>query len=382
MQLKARHSTAQTLAVLHPVFALTGVLHAVGGALLPSLATTFRLSDSDSGLLFLLYFAGTSLGALFCRWNYARAMALGFAAMTACCLGVAAAGRPMLPVVFLVLGISVGVPMSAVSLFAGRNFAERCAPVLTFLNFSWSAGALAAPLLAAEVLRHHSYRAAYLLFAAASAVAAVLCGLMIEDAPEAVHPMTEARSFPAVRLIMIFAFAAFLQVGIENTVAAWLPTYALRMAGRGIVLAAASSAVYWAGFLASRGVSSLLLMHAEPMRVFRSAMVVALIAATLLVIAPSVAVRSVAMFLLGAALAPIYPLVIAGSFARFRRTSDSRWVLATAGFGGSVLPWLAGAISAHTGNLRMGMLTIPCALLIMILLLPALRGNRSAIAEG
>jgi fucose permease len=123
-------------------------------------------------------------------------------------------------------------------------------------------------------------------------------------------------------------------------------------------------------------------MHAEPMRVFRSAIVVALIAATLLVIAPAVAVHSVAMFLLGAALAPIYPLVIAGSFARFRRTSDSRWVLATAGFGGSVLPWLAGSISAHTGSLRMGMLTIPGALLLMIFLLPALRGNRSAIVEG
>ncbi|MGC2614364.1 MAG: MFS transporter, partial [Terracidiphilus sp.] len=57
-------SPARTLAILHPVFALTGVLHAVGGALLPSIAARFHLSDSTSGLLFLLYFAGTSLGAL------------------------------------------------------------------------------------------------------------------------------------------------------------------------------------------------------------------------------------------------------------------------------------------------------------------------------
>ena len=51
---------------LHPVFALTGVLHSIGGPLLPSLAATFHLTDSQSGFLFLAYFAGTSLGALLC----------------------------------------------------------------------------------------------------------------------------------------------------------------------------------------------------------------------------------------------------------------------------------------------------------------------------
>ena len=113
---------------LHPVFALTGVLHAVGGALLPSLAARFHLSDSTSGLLFLLYFAGTSLGALLCRGNYARLMTIGFAAMVCTCLAVAASPRPLLAPVFLLLGISVGIPMSAVTLFVGRNFPERCAP--------------------------------------------------------------------------------------------------------------------------------------------------------------------------------------------------------------------------------------------------------------
>ena len=38
MPSKIKTSSAGTFAILHPVFALTGVLHAVGGALLPSLA--------------------------------------------------------------------------------------------------------------------------------------------------------------------------------------------------------------------------------------------------------------------------------------------------------------------------------------------------------
>jgi hypothetical protein len=65
MRSGTRTSTRRTLAVLHPVFALTGLIHASGGPLLPSLVSTFQLNDSQSGLLFFLYYSGTSLGALF-----------------------------------------------------------------------------------------------------------------------------------------------------------------------------------------------------------------------------------------------------------------------------------------------------------------------------
>jgi FHS family glucose/mannose:H+ symporter-like MFS transporter len=372
-------SSAKTLAVLHPVFALTGVLHAVGGALLPSLAARFHLRDSTSGLLFLLYFAGTSLGALLCRGSYARLMTIGFAAMVCTCLAVAASPRPLLAPAFLLLGISVGVPMSAVTLFTGRDFPERCAPLLTFLNFSWSIGALAAPLIAARILTRYDYRAAYILFAIASAVAAIASGLILRDGPEPPRSSCDtSAATTAIKLIAVFAFAAFLQVGIENTVAAWLPTYALRMAGSGIALAAASTSFYWAGFLFSRGISSVLLLRADPMRVFRSAVVLAFTSAVFLEIAPSLTARSIAMFLLGASLAPTYPLVLAAFFARTRHTSDSRWILFTAGFGGSVLPWIAGFTSTHTGSLRAGMLTIPAALLIMAFILPILRQPQPA----
>jgi fucose permease len=55
-------------------------------------------------------------------------------------------------------------------------------------------------------------------------------------------------------------------------------------------------------------------------------------------------------------------------------------VLATAGFGGSVLPWLAGWISTHSGSLRVGILTIPAAMLLMIFVLPAMGAARPTIA--
>lgn len=362
------------------MFALTGILHVVGGALLPSIAMRFHLSDSDSGILFLLYYAGTSIGALLCRWNYARTITLGFVGVVACCLAVVASPRPLLPIAFLLLGVSVGAPMSAVSLFVGRAYPQRCAPMLTLLNFTWSVGALAAPLIAAQILVHHTYRAAYLLFAIMAAAAAITCGLLLNEVPEPGRQIRDAPAHSGLGFLLIFALAAFLEVGVENTAAAWLPTYALRTAEGGIALAAASSSVYWVGFLASRALCSFVLMRATPARVFAVAVFTAICSSSLLAAGTSPAGRSAAMFVLGAALAPIYPLVIAGSLSRVRHTSDSRWVLATAGFGGSVLPWLAGTISAHTGNLGMGMLVIPAALLLMIFVVPALRAARQPVA--
>src|SRR5215469_1164087 len=208
MSLAIKPSSGRMLGVLHPVFALTGVLHTVGGAVLPSLVARFHLSDSASGLLFLIYFAGTSLGALLCRTRYARTMTVGFAAMSGTCLAVAWSPRFLLAPVFLLLGISVGVPMSAVTLFIGRYFPERCAPLLTLLNFSWSVGALAAPLIAARILMHHSYRAAYILFAAASAMASLVCALTLRDAPERQRADDgSGTAIAALQLVIVFAAA-------------------------------------------------------------------------------------------------------------------------------------------------------------------------------
>jgi len=173
-------------------------------------------------------------------------------------------------------------------------------------------------------------------------------------------------------LIFVFAVATFLQVGVENTAAAWLSTYMLRIAGSGAVFAATLSTLYWVGFLVSRGFAALVLLYVKPAVVLFTTVTIALGAAVLLATAPSVSVGAIAMFLLGIALAPTYPLLIAQSFSRVRQVSDTRWILAASGFGGSVLPWLTGWISSRSGSIRAGIATIPAALLLMSLLLPFL----------
>lgn len=365
------HSPGRTLAVLHPVFALTGICHSIGGPLLPSLTAASRLNDNQSGLLLFAYYAGTSLGALLCGRHHVRNLTFGFVALTAACITVTLAPSPFLYPAFLFLGVCVGVPMTAVTMHAGRTFGARSAGPLIFLNFSWSAGALLAPLLAARLLLNHTYRAAYVILACASFVAAVACRLQLEESPEA--PLASAdpgsRNF---RFIALFALLTFLEVGIENTTGSWLATYLLRTSRTGAAWAAASSSLFWFGFLASRGLSSLLLLRIDAGRFLRVAMFTGLLAAIGLLAWPGSAMRVLAMALLGAALAPIFPLLLARFFAHARQSSDSRWVLSLCGFGGSVLPWLTGWVSAQSGSLRLGLITLPAALLLMISMLPVL----------
>lgn len=366
----ASRTSLRTLPVLHPAFALTGVFHAIGGPLLPSLAAQFHLTDVASGTLFLAYYAGTSLGALLCGRNYARSITLGFLALTFVCLGVAVSNRTGLYPLFLLLGVCVGIPMSAVSMLAGRIFGSHSAAPLTFLNFSWSIGALIAPLFAARVLFGHTYRSAYVILSAAAALAAFAGWLGLKDPPDEAPSSLRPSTVPAVRLIVLFAILTFLEVGIENTTISWLATYVLRTTGRGAAFAAGASSLYWWGFLASRGLSSVLLLRVNASRLLGSSMMAALLAGLVLIGFPGMAGHIAAMAVLGVALAPIFPLLLARFFASARHSSDSRWILAFCGFGGSVLPWLTGLISARCGSLRLGLVTLPAALLLMILLQP------------
>jgi fucose permease len=341
-------------------------------------AATFFLKDGQSGFLLFAYFAGTSLGALLCVHHHARSIVIGFLGVTCVCLLISVAESPFLYPLFLLLGVSVGMPMTAVSMLAGRMFGARSAAPLGFLNFSWSAGAFMAPILAARLLLAHTYRAAYIILAFIAAVAAVVCWFQLEDVPERAMFRSPTRA-TNLRVVILFALLTFLEVGIENTAGSWLTTYALRTTGGGF-LAAASTSFYWAGFLVSRGLSSLLLLRVDPKTLLRVAIGTAFVAAIVLVGLPGIADQALAMVVLGAALAPIFPLLLARFFAVAQTPSDSRWVLAVCGFGGSVLPWLTGWVSAGSGSLRLGLMTVPAALLLILFLLPLITASRFVAA--
>lgn len=380
--MRASASPRTMLFVLHPIFALTGVADAITGPMLPSLARSFRLTDSQSGVLLFCTFAGMATGALLCRGNYARVLTVGLCAMTLAFLGFCWVPRTVLYPVAFFLGASIGAPMTAVSLFAGRNYPTRRAATLTMLNFTWSAGAMLAPLLAARVLAVSSWHAVYLLLAGTAGVAAVAAGFTIHDSAETARTTPDSTGLRNLRVVALFAVFLFLEVGMETTFGAWISTYVLRVTLTSLTLAAASAALYWAGFLVSRGLSSLLLLRMNPDRLLWLALLMALGGATLLATTRSPVSMMAAILLLGVSLAPVFPVVLAAFFERARHSSDSTFILAVSGFGGSLFPWLVGWISSQSGSLRTGLWIGPVTLLAMIALLPVITIRRERQDTG
>jgi len=368
------------LPVLHPVFALTAFADAVAGPILPSLARSFHLSDGQSGLLLFWIFAGMASGALLCRGNYARILTAGFVALSITSFAFPLIVRPILYPFAFFYGISVGVPMTAVSLFAGRNYPDNRASILTMLNFTWSAGALLAPLIAARLLAVFSWRAVFVAMGCASLLAAAATSLTIRDSREEEHKTPETTGLKNLRLVAVFAIFFFLEVGMESMFGAWISTYVLRVTRTSLTLAAAATAFYWIGFLASRGLSALLVLRIRSGLILRISIPLAFGASIMLVESRSPALLTIAIILLGGALAPTFPVALAAFFDRARHSSDSRFVLALSGFGGSLFPWLVGLISSRSGTLGAGLLAGPVTLFFMIGMLPILTAQKAAPA--
>lgn len=371
-------SPRNMLLVLHPVFALTGVGCAVTGAVLPALARAFHLADSQSGLLLFCIYAGMTAGALLCRGNYARVMTAGFVAMAAACLGLSFTPRSLLFPCAFFYGAAVSAAMTAVSLFAGRNFPARRAAMLTALNFTWSLGATAGPLLAGRVIAVSNWRMVYAVLAAGAVAAALAARFVLRDSAETARSTHETSGLGNFRLVALFALFFFLEVGMESTAGAWVSTYVLRHTTATVALAAAASAIFWGGFLAARGIAPMILLRVSPGRLLQTSILTALAASALMVVDTSAIPLLAAILLLGLALAPVFPVALAAFFDRARLSSDSRFVLALSGFGGAVFPWLVGALSSRAGSLRMGLLVLPATFLVMTALFPLLGVSRPA----
>jgi fucose permease len=164
---------------------------------------------------------------------------------------------------------------------------------------------------------------------------------------------------------------------MESTFGAWISTYVLRTAGTAVTFAAGAAAIYWGGFLLSRALSPLILLRVRQGRLLQAALIAASGAAALLVASNSLTMLAAAILFLGMAMAPIFPVALAAFFDRARHSSDSRFVLAFSGFGGSVFPGLVGWISSYSGSLRMALIAGPATLLVMAAILPLLKVSPS-----
>jgi fucose permease len=260
--------------------------------------------------------------------------------------------------------------MTSTNMLTGRRYPQRMGAALALLNFSWSAGAVACPLLVAQFLRHATSSAAFALVG----LLALPFGLLplLADRSD-LHGLTSAGpTTPGMReatTILYFAALAFLYVGMEASIGNWLSTYATRATAWTFAGSTLAVAIFWAALLLGRAITPVILTWV-PERVLYRASVFATIAGVLLLLAAHRPLTILAgSALSGLMLAPLFPLILALFLEEIGGSHNAGLVFAVAGLGGAVLSWLTGTISSSTGSLRIGLLVPGAAALLMLLMI-------------
>jgi MFS transporter, FHS family, glucose/mannose:H+ symporter len=355
---------------LHLGFAFTGVGTVLLGCILPQVSAKWHLSDKEAGVLLLLQFAASAFGSLLVRRNLWKMMASGYGLIALGAISIFLLRQRSIPAretAFVVYGLGLGVAMTATSMFVSRRSPTRRGAALAILNFAWSAGAVACPLLVAQFLRCAGPSAAF-----------GMLGLMV--VPFALIPLfaheedlgapadfeaapTGSREAP---IILYFALLAFLYVGIEASLANWMSTYATRVTAWNLARGSIAVAVFWAALLLGRALTAALLTLLSERRLYLVSVVLTAAGISLLLVAHSPPTVLAGSALTGLALGPVFPLILSLFLSDIGKSRNAGWVFAIAGLGGAVLSWLTGTVSSGTGSLRIGLLVPGAASLLMM----------------
>lgn len=358
--------------VLHAGFVLTGILTTLLGPVLPTLSARWRLDDAQAGFLFTAQFLGSLTGALIAgrvalRCGVRATIAAGFGVASGGVIATAAG--PWTAGVWGVAtwGIGLGLIIPSVNLWVSELNPGRRAAALNVLNFAWGIGAVATPPAIAATLRIADLQPwllglAGLLAAAALAVRAV----RVDAAAQVAAP--KAAGLWRGSWIWLTGIFLLLYVGVENGLAGWMPTYAVRVLGLPYDAMAAAQGGFWGALLGVRLLAAVLLRRMPSSMLIVCGLALAAFGMLLLLASSGACSLFTGALLAGAGLAAVFPTAVA-LFTERAGDQGARVtgvVFAMSALGGATVPWLIGALSTRFGSLRLAMAAPLACSLVMI----------------
>ncbi len=376
--------------LLHYCILLTGFGTVFLGPLLPTLTSIFHLSDRGAGTLLAAQFTGAFLGGWTTAAPLRRSMMRGLSAAVVgfALLASAALLAPSLVYslpALLLLGFGIGQTITSVNLLASAKWSHRRGAALNLLNFSWSFGALAAPLLLLRLL--HTVHASSILYAFAGLLCVGLLATLLQRGSAVERSVTASDPGEAPGLsrptYAFFGTLLFLYGGVETSLGGWLTIFDRRYATAAWQGMAASTAAFWASLTIARLLTPLLLRHMPERLLLRLGLALATIALLLMLVAHGTAAITACAALAGLSLSPWFPLVLSALVVQGPTASQAGRVIAVSGLGAAALPWLVGQLSAASGSLRIALL-LPAAgaMLLLALSFSRLFADRSGAAKS
>jgi fucose permease len=346
------------------------------GVAWPSLRRTFGLPLSGLGALLAAAMAGTLVssfwsGALVARAGAGRVLAWGSAALAAGALGFAAApgwwgvlGSAM------VAGLGIGAVDAALNAFAAARLSPRR---VAWLHACYGVGAALGPLeMSAALAWTGSWRWGYAALAGVPALLALTFWGSRDrwqvDATE-VHPASrvgDALRRPAVWAGMVLFF---VYTGLEAAAGQW--AYSLLAEGRGIDpgLAGALVSLYWGSLTLGRIGFGAAAAKLAPAKILSFGGSLAVLAAAVLALGRGAGSAAAGLAALGFALAPVYPLLMAGTPARLGPAFAAQAIgfQVMAGYlGAAAIPGAAGLLARGHGLEALGPFLLGLSLALVL----------------
>jgi len=344
------------------------------------------------GASMLGYLVSTSsTGPLVARLGVGRLLLWSCAAVAAACLGIALAPAWWVVVACGILGgLGAGAVDAGVNAFAAQRFAPR---TISWLHAAYGVGAMLGPLLMTAAIMHGpGWRAGYtvvgLALGAMATCFATTLGLW-RVRGGAAQERASASMLATLRRPVVWGNIAvfFVYTGLEVSSGQW--AYSLLTEARSIDPAAAGVAVgvFWGSLTAGRVACGLLARRVPAPIILRVAVVAAPVAAAVVWRGQGTAAALVGLAALGAALAPVFPLMISLTPLRVGEAYTTHAIgfqVAAAYLGAAALPAGAGVLAGRYGVAVIGPFLAGVAVALLALHTVALgrRAPARAVTRG
>ena len=352
------------VAIAFAGFVSLGLPDGVLGVAWPSIRKTFGLPVSQIGAILLAVMIGYlassfASGAIVARHGVGPLLAGSNLLVALSCAGYALANAwPLMLAWGLVAGAGAGAIDAGINVYAAERFSPR---LVSWLHASWGAGASLGPVIMTIVLGAGlAWRWGYAVVGAILAAMAVTffatLGLWSRPPITGGAPAPPAPSAFLLTLCRPVVWAHmtvfFLYTGIEASAGQW--AYSLLTEAREIPPRAAGLWVggYWASLTAGRLACGAAAQRFTPGALLRTAMVSALLAASLVWADRGPAPTLAGLAVLGFSLAPIYPMLIASTPARLGAEHAAHAIgfqVSAACLGAAAVPGAAGLIARWQG---------------------------------
>jgi fucose permease len=267
----------------------------------------------------------------------------------------------MVLVGFALLGIgNTIVLVSANPLLVDVVPGNRASSFLSFSQFVKAIGSMiGAPLAAVLAAKFGDWKLLFLVFGVVSVLSALWLGTVkIEEAKQTELKATFASAFKLLGtgFVLMMVLSIFLVVGIDVGFNSNSGQFLIKHFGIDSTTAVSGRSVYFFGRMLGTFAGAILLTRISSRKFFMWTSLLGILCFIAILLIPSPVVAWALVFMIGLAVANIFPLVFSITVEKYPKSSNEiSGLMMMAICGGAVIPLLIGWISDITNNVAIGM---------------------------